>query len=356
MVRVFLDRLERARRPRRGDPRRLPAHGGPGRGARSRAAGRGPSGRPGDLHRRRSRGPRPADVQSPDLHGQRARLQPEVESAARGRASATSTARSSSSARRRRGDGPSADEGAAPAAPRGRRSLPQDAASCQTVDGREPISDVSDRLLRALETAPGEDRRVAMVTRKSRREIDKMRHAGRIVAEVLALVESELKPGVTTGHLDRLAERHIRAAGRGALVQGLRPPQQPVSGQPVHLDRRRGRPRHSRRPGRSATARSSRSTPARSSTAGTATARGRSSSASRRPRSGSLVETTRLAMMAGIAAAVPGGSPRRHLRRRSRTSPRRTATASSASSSATGSAPRCTRSRRSPTTGRASAA
>jgi methionyl aminopeptidase len=52
-----------------------------------------------------------------------------------------------------------------------------------------------------------------VVTRKSRAEIERMRKAGRIVAEVLALVESELKPGVTTGHLDRLAEAHIRAAG-----------------------------------------------------------------------------------------------------------------------------------------------
>jgi methionyl aminopeptidase len=52
-----------------------------------------------------------------------------------------------------------------------------------------------------------------MVTRKSRREIDKMRVAGRIVAEVLALVEAELRPGVSTAHLDRLAERHIRSAG-----------------------------------------------------------------------------------------------------------------------------------------------
>jgi methionyl aminopeptidase len=51
-----------------------------------------------------------------------------------------------------------------------------------------------------------------MVTRKSPREIAKMRVAGRIVAEVLALVESELKPGVTTAHLDALAERHIRAS------------------------------------------------------------------------------------------------------------------------------------------------
>ncbi len=40
-----------------------------------------------------------------------------------------------------------------------------------------------------------------------------MRRAGRVVAEVLALVESELKVGVSTGHLDRLAEQHIRAAG-----------------------------------------------------------------------------------------------------------------------------------------------
>ena len=59
-----------------------------------------------------------------------------------------------------------------------------------------------------------------MVTRKSRREIEKMRVAGRIVAEVLALVESELRPGVSTGHLDRLAERHIRSAGAVPSFKG----------------------------------------------------------------------------------------------------------------------------------------
>ena len=37
-----------------------------------------------------------------------------------------------------------------------------------------------------------------MVTRKSRAEIERMRRAGRIVAEVLALIEEELKPGVST--------------------------------------------------------------------------------------------------------------------------------------------------------------
>ncbi|OGO55155.1 MAG: type I methionyl aminopeptidase [Chloroflexi bacterium RBG_16_72_14] len=50
------------------------------------------------------------------------------------------------------------------------------------------------------------------ITRKSRAEISKMRSAGRIVAEVLALVEEELQPGITTAELDHLAERHIRAA------------------------------------------------------------------------------------------------------------------------------------------------
>lgn len=50
------------------------------------------------------------------------------------------------------------------------------------------------------------------ITLKSRAEIQKMRTAGRIVAEVLALVESSLRPGVSTAELDRLAERHIRAS------------------------------------------------------------------------------------------------------------------------------------------------
>ncbi len=52
-----------------------------------------------------------------------------------------------------------------------------------------------------------------MITRKSKAEIAKMRSAGRIVAEVLALVEENLRPGVSTAELDRLAERHIRASG-----------------------------------------------------------------------------------------------------------------------------------------------
>jgi methionyl aminopeptidase len=59
-----------------------------------------------------------------------------------------------------------------------------------------------------------------MVTRKSRAEIARMRAAGRIVAEVLDLVEHALRPGVSTAHLDRLAEEHIRAAGAVPSFKG----------------------------------------------------------------------------------------------------------------------------------------
>ena len=52
-----------------------------------------------------------------------------------------------------------------------------------------------------------------LITRKSPAEIAHMRSAGRIVAEVLALVEMELKPGVSTAELDALAARHIRDSG-----------------------------------------------------------------------------------------------------------------------------------------------
>ena len=59
-----------------------------------------------------------------------------------------------------------------------------------------------------------------MVTRKSRQEVEQMRRAGRIVAEVLALVESELQPGVSTAHLDRIAEKYIRDAGAVPSFKG----------------------------------------------------------------------------------------------------------------------------------------
>ena len=59
-----------------------------------------------------------------------------------------------------------------------------------------------------------------MVTRKSRAEIEKMRRAGRVVAEVLALCEEALKPGVSTAELDRRAEEHIRRSGATPSFKG----------------------------------------------------------------------------------------------------------------------------------------
>lgn len=49
-----------------------------------------------------------------------------------------------------------------------------------------------------------------MIVLKSPVELDKMRVAGRIVAETLALLESCIRPGITTAELDRLAEQECQ--------------------------------------------------------------------------------------------------------------------------------------------------
>ena len=47
------------------------------------------------------------------------------------------------------------------------------------------------------------------VTIKTPEDIEKMRIAGRLAAEVLRVVEPHVKPGVTTGELDRICHDHI---------------------------------------------------------------------------------------------------------------------------------------------------
>jgi len=59
-----------------------------------------------------------------------------------------------------------------------------------------------------------------VITRRSAAEIATMRRAGRVVAEVLDRVEEELRPGVSTAHLDRIAEEHIRRAGGTPSFKG----------------------------------------------------------------------------------------------------------------------------------------
>jgi methionyl aminopeptidase len=144
-----------------------------------------------------------------------------------------------------------------------------------------------------------------VVTRKSRREIDKMRTAGRLVAEVLALVESELKPGVTTGHLDQLAEQHIRAAGATPSFKGYGDRRNPfpaslcisIDDEVVH-GIPGGRPI---REGQIVSVDAGAIVDGWHGDAARTFIVGQPS-----PEVARLVETTRLAMMAGIGAAVPG--------------------------------------------------
>lgn len=59
-----------------------------------------------------------------------------------------------------------------------------------------------------------------MIVVKSPRELDKMRAAGQIVAEVLALLESRIAPGITTAELDALAERECLKHGAQPAFKG----------------------------------------------------------------------------------------------------------------------------------------
>jgi methionyl aminopeptidase len=52
-----------------------------------------------------------------------------------------------------------------------------------------------------------------MIIRKSPEEIEKMAAAGRVVADTIALLGEHMRPGVTTGELDRLAAEYIAWQG-----------------------------------------------------------------------------------------------------------------------------------------------
>lgn len=53
------------------------------------------------------------------------------------------------------------------------------------------------------------------VSIKSAHDIEKMRIAGRLAAEVLEMIEEHVKPGVTTGELNRLCHHHIVEVQQG---------------------------------------------------------------------------------------------------------------------------------------------
>ncbi|HYM84838.1 MAG TPA: type I methionyl aminopeptidase [Candidatus Dormibacteraeota bacterium] len=146
-----------------------------------------------------------------------------------------------------------------------------------------------------------------MVTRKSRREIEAMRRAGHLVAEVLALVESALRPGITARSLDDLAERHIRDAGGTPSFKGYRPDRStpPFPGSIcVSIDDEvvHGLPDdRTIRPGQLV------SVDAGAIVDGWHGDAARTFFVGEPPvEIAALIESTRLALMAGIAAAVPG--------------------------------------------------
>jgi methionyl aminopeptidase len=61
-----------------------------------------------------------------------------------------------------------------------------------------------------------------VIIRKSTTEIEKMAAAGRIVADTISLVGEHLRPGVTTGELDVLADDYIRSQGGTSSFKGYR--------------------------------------------------------------------------------------------------------------------------------------
>ncbi len=62
--------------------------------------------------------------------------------------------------------------------------------------------------------------RRATVTIKRPEEIATMRRAGLVLAGILEVIEAELRPGVTTGALDRIAETMMRDAGAVPSFKG----------------------------------------------------------------------------------------------------------------------------------------
>jgi methionyl aminopeptidase len=57
---------------------------------------------------------------------------------------------------------------------------------------------------------------------KSAPEIERMRRAGRVVAEILDALEAAVAPGITTWDLDQLAERLIKEKGARSAFKGYR--------------------------------------------------------------------------------------------------------------------------------------
>jgi methionyl aminopeptidase len=63
-----------------------------------------------------------------------------------------------------------------------------------------------------------------MIVRKSAQELDQMARAGRIVADTLALLGEQIRPGTTTAELNDAADEFIRSRGGSPTFLGYRGP------------------------------------------------------------------------------------------------------------------------------------
>jgi methionyl aminopeptidase len=61
-----------------------------------------------------------------------------------------------------------------------------------------------------------------VIIKKTPEEIEKMARAGAVLAATHDLIEGNIRPGISTGELDKLAERFIRAQGATPTFKGYR--------------------------------------------------------------------------------------------------------------------------------------
>ncbi len=61
-----------------------------------------------------------------------------------------------------------------------------------------------------------------MIIRKSPSELELMARAGRVVADLHEVLRDALRPGISTGHLDAIAERELRSRGAIPSFKGYR--------------------------------------------------------------------------------------------------------------------------------------
>src|SRR5438876_2883094 len=194
--------------------RRLPAHGGPGQGARRAARAPRPAARRRPPDRPAPRGRAQAPGGAARVRAVRRHVPLELRPA-RAAGPLRPLRRAARAARRRPREDRPPPHGGLRARDRTRaRALP-----CR----RPPLRDRRHRQPRGRLPARGGER--VMILLKSKDEIEHMRRANVMVAEILAEVRAHVRPGVATAELDALAEeltlaRGARPAFKGYTVAG----------------------------------------------------------------------------------------------------------------------------------------